>query len=261
MNFSEFLTHEQIEDAPEDKPMAFAYLARIAQSSLRDATSERDETDDWDREFILDARIGFMNTVLILGRSYGIEPFASMQMPRYDKFDYSTHKQFKFDLDHYLGQLMVGNAIRTRRDSVAITADVKSRIRAHVHHIKEHIDKADMSDAKRASLHNKLALFESALEKDRVNVMLVGGMLIGLLSASANVATLADSSSFHKLISNVMKDVGEAKAADDENRKLPPFDPPVVLLPPRREPEATSPREAMTPREDFSADLDDEIPF
>jgi hypothetical protein len=255
MNIFDFLTQEELDDAPEDRALAFTHLVRIAQSRLRIATHELNDRDDDDRERLDDARYGFMNTVVSLGKSLDIEPFKSMDMPRYENFDYGVHRQFRADLDHYMAQLVIGNTIRARGDSVAVSEDVKSRIRAHIHHIKQHIDKAEVSDAKRAALHAKLAAFETALEKDRVNVMVVGGMLIGLLAASANVATLADSPTFQKLVSNVMKDVAEAKAVDDEIRRLPPHDPPIALLPARRN---EPPRPV---REEFSADLDDEIPF
>jgi hypothetical protein len=247
MNIFDFLTQDEIEDAPEDGALAFAYLVRIAQARLTE------------RMRGLDAR-GFMSTVISLGKSYAIEPFAGLEMPRFENFDYNVHRQFKADLDHYMAQLVVGNALRGRRESIRLAPEAKERIRTHLHHIKDHLDKAEITDAKRSMLHAKLAEFEAALEKNRLNVFAAGRVVIEILSLTANVAGLADSATLHKLLSNVMVTVAEAKATDDESRKLPPFAPPPVLLPPRR----SEPKPKKPPREsfeDFSADIDDEIPF
>ena len=65
---------------------------------------------------------------------------------------------------------------------------------------------------------------------------------------------VTESATVHKLLSNLMQTVAEAKAEDDVNRSLPPAEPQPVMLP-------TQAASQKRPREEFSADLDDEIPF
>ena len=64
----------------------------------------------------------------------------------------------------------------------------------------------------------------------------------------------------HKLVATLMVTIGQAKAADEEKRELPPVQRPQPLLPPR-----PADRVVGTARkghgESFPADLDDEIPF
>jgi hypothetical protein len=60
-----------------------------------------------------------------------------------------------------------------------------------------------------------------------------------------------------KLLNNIIQAVGEAKAAEDEARQLIAPTPMKALSAPRAEPAPRSP----PVREEFSADLDDEIPF
>ena len=257
MNVFDFFTQDELDDAPEDSALAFAYLVRIAQAKLNDHTRELDEEDRAQWNVIEEARHGFMNTVVGLGKAYGIEPFSGMDMPRYDDFNVSIHRQFKADLDHYMTQLVVGNSMRTRRDSVKLAPEAKETIRTHLHHIKTHLDRASMPDAKRAVLMKKLAEFEAALEKDRLNLVAVGRVVFEILSVSCNVLALSDSETLKRLMTTVMADVAIAKAVDDEQRRLPPADPPPLMLPPRRE----EPKPKRAQREMFSADLDDEIPF
>jgi hypothetical protein len=255
MNVFDFFTQDELDDAPEDGAQAFAYLVRIAQTRLADRCRALDDEDRIQYSMIEEARYGFMNTVVGLGKSLGVEPFRSMEVPRYDDFNESTHRQLRADIDHYLTQLVVGNARQARRDSIKVAPAVKETIRTHLHHIKVHLDKATMPEAKRATLHAKLAAFETALEKDRLNVLAVGRVVLEILSVSCNVLALADSATLQRLLTTVMVDVAEAKAADDEQRRLPPVEPIQAILPPRRE----EPKRGK--RLDFSADLDDEIPF
>jgi hypothetical protein len=41
-----------------------------------------------------------------------------------------THRQFKADIDHLFAQLLLDNSSRTKRDSVPIPPDLKTRWRA-----------------------------------------------------------------------------------------------------------------------------------
>lgn len=144
-----------------------------------------------------------------------------MEVPRFENFDYSEERQFRADLDHYMAQLVMGNAVRDRRNSIGLSVEAKERIRTHIHHIKDAIDKADIPAGKREALHRKLAEFETALEKSRLNLWATARVMFEILSIAANVVSLADSATFNRLIQNVMTTVAVAKAAEDENRQLP----------------------------------------
>jgi len=261
MNVYDFFTTDELAEAPDDPALAFAQLVRVAQGRLRNATLERDERDEVDREFIEDARLGFISTIVSIAKIYNIARFESVEVPRHEDFNYTVHRQFQADLDHHIAQIVVGTALREKRSSIPISPEAKSRIRSHLHHIKEHLDRAEMTDAKRAALRAKLAEFEAGLEKDRLNLWSVGRVVLEILSVSANVLALSDSPTFQKLLSNLMVTVAVEKAADDENRRLPPIDPLPVTLPPRQLEDLGKQMAKGGPRENSNAGLDEEIPF
>ncbi len=121
--------------------------------------------------------------------------------------------------------------------------------------MRSHIDGADISDSKRAKLHAKLSEFEASLEKDRIPIFNMARVLIEILSISANVVSLTESKTMAKLTGNIMEVFAEAKAADDESRRpLQIGHQEWIALTPKRQ-------ESTSPRESFSADLDDEITF
>ena len=64
MNVFDFFTQNELEEAPEEPALAFAYLVRIAQTKLRERTKDYDEEDRTQWQWIEEARHGFMNTVI-----------------------------------------------------------------------------------------------------------------------------------------------------------------------------------------------------
>jgi hypothetical protein len=246
MSIWAFLTQSEIDEAPDGEE-GFAHLVRIAQERLNQRLEKLDREDNSEWQRIGENEMQFSRTVLRLGKNYDIEPFASMQIPR-TGYNSNEYTEFRAALDDAVADLVLTNAKKLRRDTMIVSADVKEKIRTHLHHIKTHLEKADISDARRAALNRKLAEFEAALDKNRFNFLAAGRVAIEILSLTANGLALADSATLHKLLSGMMQTVAEAKAEDDEKRNLPAPDAPTVMLPAKRE-------------DEFSHDLDDEIPF
>jgi hypothetical protein len=182
-----------------------------------------------------------------------------MVVPPRKGFGSEDFTEFKVDLDHYAAQLLLDNSIRSKRDAVAIEPKIKDRLRQHVHGIKTLIDQADIPEPRRAVLHKRIADFEAALEKPRVNVVTLAKAMVAILASAASVTQLVDSPAMNKLVGTIMVTIGQAKAIDEEKRELPPIQPPQPLLPPRPEDYvAESPKGRGNAS---TASLDDEIPF
>lgn len=104
MNIFDFLTQDEIDNLPDDDPeAAFTSFVRHAQRRLNERTEQLEQENDW--RLIEEARYGFMNVVIAAGKKFEIEPFATLEIPRLEKFSADVHRQFKADLDHYLTQL------------------------------------------------------------------------------------------------------------------------------------------------------------
>lgn len=252
----EILTEEFLAELPDDPQAAFGMVLRRADTYLADALRSVGD-DGW--HIYETAQHTAMNTIIGVAKRYEIEPFASMVVPPRKGFGSEDFTEFKVDLDHYAAQLVLDNSIRGKRDAVMIDPKIKDRLRQHVHGIKTLIDQADIPEPRRAVLHKRIADFEAVLEKPRVNVMILAGVMVGILAGVANVAQLADSQTMQKLVATIMATIGQAKAIDEEKRELPPVQPPQPLLPPRPiHCVAGSPKGRD---KTLSGDLDDEIPF
>ncbi|THD47642.1 MAG: hypothetical protein E7774_04375 [Bradyrhizobium sp.] len=243
-------------ELPDDSRAAFGMVLRRADTYVDEVV--RGSSDDYAGAYACDtARHTAVNTIIASAKRYEIEPFASMTLPPRKGFDFEKFIEFKVDLDHYAAQLALDNSIRSKRDAVAIEPKVKDRLRQHVHGIKTLIDQADMPEPLRAVLHKRIAEFEAALDKPRVNLVALAGTMVMILAGAANVATLLDSPVLQKLVVTIMTTIGEAKAVDEAKRELPPFQPPQALLAPRP-PNFSRPKKAGNPS---TGDLDDDIPF
>lgn len=253
MMIFDFITQEEIEELPDDDPrLAFMTLVKIAQRRLGERTAELDGNDHGAWEQLQEARHAFMNVIIAAAKKYEIEPFASLSVPRIDDFKTDVHRQFKADLDHYITQLVLDNSSRAKRDSVTISPQLRTTIRTYIHHLRQAIDRADdLSEARREILLRKLAEFEAELEKKRLSLMAVTLMAITLLSAPGGLGATAEIAT--KLVTNILRTVGEAKMADDETRRLPSSAAPMAITGPRpKDPELIAPP---------SGGIDDEIPF
>jgi hypothetical protein len=83
----EEITQEELDDLPDDDPQAaFATFVRIAQRRLAQRTEKLDPRNEYDWEPINEARNGFMNVVIAAAKKYGIEPIASIDVPRLQDF-------------------------------------------------------------------------------------------------------------------------------------------------------------------------------
>lgn len=255
MTIFDFVTQAELDDLPEDNHVAFATFIRHALRRLSEATDPIDGSEQEGWRIIEEWRYDFMNVAIAAAKQFEIEPFSTMHVPGVGNFDDTAHRQFKADLDFFMTQLAIDNTIRDRRDSVLLPPASKDRIRNHVHQLKKCIDGAELTDARREALLKKLADFESELEKRRLSLLALSRitlevmMIPGGLWASQQITT--------KLINNVLQAVAEAKVVDDENRKLPPIEPPKKLLSPRP---LTDEKKRPIPAA-FDTDLDDDVPF
>lgn len=254
----QILTEEFLAELPDDAQAAFGMVLRRVDAYLAEALNAVDDSgNNW---YTYEAaQHTAMNTIIAVAKRYEIQPFASMIVPARKGFGSEQFTEFKVDLDHYAAQLLLDNSIRNKRDAVAIGPKIKDRLRQHVHGIKTLIDQADMPEPRRAALHKRITDFEAALETPRVNVVMLGGIMVAILAGAANITQLADSPAMHKLVATIMHTIGEAKAIDDEKRELPPAQSPQPLLPPR--PAGQVPAPSKGRHKPTTADLDDEIPF
>lgn len=253
LNIFDFITQDEIDDLPDDDPQAaFVRFVRIAQRRLGERTTQLDAQDQSGWEELNEARLGFMNVVIAAAKNYEIEPFASLSVPRLKDFGVNDHRQFKADLDHYLTQLLLDNNSRSKRDSVLIPPELKDSIRTYIFHLRKLIETAsDLDEPKRQVLLRRLADFEVELDKKRLNLMAVTILAITLAGAPGALWSSADAA--NKLLTNILRVVGEAKLTDDATRQLPSPAAPMAI---------TGPRPNEVVQRDFGQlNMDDDIPF
>ncbi len=253
MSILNFVNQDQLDELDEDPKIAFMELVNHAQRSLHDQTKHLDEDERGDWQRIEDLRLSFINVVLASAKQFEIEPFVSMEVPNRRQFDMRDYDQFKFDLDHYVTQLVLGNSFRSKADSVEILPKTKDNLRGYVYALRECIEKGKMDDKKREALLKRLDALEKELEKRRVSMMTVARVAFALWAVPG--ATWQSYDVANKLITNLMTNVAEAKEAEDSQKKLPTGQPPKALSPPRKK--IASPFEQAG----GGFESDDEVPF
>ena len=257
MSILNFVNQDQLDDLDDDPKIAFMQLVNHAQRSLSEQTKNLDEDERSDWAKIENLRFSFMNVVLASAKRFEIEPFVSMKVPHRKTFDTRDYDQFKFDLDHYVTQLVIDNSRRSKADSVEILPDSRAKIRSYIAALRECIERANIRDEKkREALLKRLSALESELEKRRVNMMSVARVVFEIWAIPGAAWQSYDVA--NKLLSNLMSSVAEAKATEDEQKGLPAAELPKALSAPRDESMFISDKKTSG---GFADDLNDEMPF
>lgn len=254
MNIFDFVTQDEIENAPtDDTALAFTQLVMHAQRRLRERIRLIAPQDQAEFEEVEDARHGFMNFVLGLSKTLNIKPFSEMDMPRLDKFDTIIHRQFQADLDHYMTQLIIGNSMRDKSNSVRLSSVAKENILKYVNAIRESLSRENIDQSRRDLLMRKLDEFEAEINKGKVSILASSLVILTLLGAPGSISSTYDIIS--RLSTNILQIIAQEKATDDETKRLPIQTTPAALSPPRKteEPNTSGYRQTVN--------LDDEIPF
>ncbi|RCS25252.1 hypothetical protein DUT91_00005 [Phyllobacterium salinisoli] len=257
MQIFDFINKDELNELPEDESTAFLEFVRIARLRLQTRLGELDPQDEHDSDIAHDARHGFVNVVTATARRLHIEPFASMDVPRVKDLTYEDYRQFIADVDHYMTQMLFDGRGASRRETVGLSDDAKTKIRSKLFHLREALENSGYDERTRARLRVRLDEFEKELEKNRINIGAVAWVALEILVAPGALMGTYDASV--KLINQIMRIVGEEKISEDERRRLPPVESPAALMPPRTE-EKKKNLETDFGR-GFSRDLDGEIPF
>lgn len=250
MMIFDFITPED-----DDPQSAFTQFVEISRRRLMEKVDKTtDDEAGWHQRN--EAEHGFMNVVIAAAKRFEIEPLTSLSVPRATKFNSDTYRDFRSDLDHYLTQLLLSNSARAKRDSVLVSTELKSTIRTYVYHLRELIEKDEyLGEAKKRVLLKHLADFEKSLERKRLNLLSVTLLAITILGAPGALWGSADAA--NKLLTNILRVVGEAKIADDVVRQLPSTAPSLAITGPR-------PAEIAggdSGRKSIRREMDDDIPF
>ena len=137
-------------------------------------------------------------------------------------------------MDYLLVQLQLDDSIRSRRYSVEILPTTKDKIRNYIKALRECIEKSNLTDAKKDSLLHKLDDLESELEKKRLSVLAVALVALQLMAIPGEMWHSAEIT--HKLVDQIMANVGQSQVVEHESRRLPATEPPKAIEAPRKGP-------------------------
>ena len=256
MEITEFFDDEDIEGAPADDTGTFVYYARLAGDKLNERVEGlRDIQEDW--TFLNEARLAFHNYILAIGDTYNVAPFNEPTHIEVENYANKEWRAFKNVFDRRMATLIHTKMRASRSDGFLLTENAKKGIRTQLSGLRKYIAESDLPDKTKKKLLAKVDEFETALHGRTMNMAVVHAFAGGIMAYLANAATIADSAGVHKLLNGVFHVAEEAAEATQEIVALMASKPPLQITGPK--PSART--QPAGPRESFSADLDDEIPF
>lgn len=252
MSILDFVSEEELQDLDEDPRVAFMSLVSIARKSLRDKLKPYDQDDERNYHYIQDIRHSFFNCILAAAKTFEIEPFLSMDLPRRSKLSTDDFQDLSADLDHYVTQLMLHNSSRARNDSVSLTSESRDAISKYVNGLRDCITKSKLSDNRKKALQKKLDEFEKELRKNRMSYVSMARIVVEVLAVPG--ALWATGDVVGKLTNNIIHVVAQQRGSELETKKLDSPPEMKALLPPRKDYVSKENRKS-------NYDLDEDIPF
>lgn len=256
------ITAEEEDALPEDDDaLAFITKERICRDEMNRLLGSYGINDDYTEVWI-----EYVVQVRAAAVAYGIGD-EMIQMPA--TLDQDSFRKF-YGGAVTLSATMSRQAKRDREGAtVVLTEGEKARLRKRLDELKTALEGSSLSEKLKANLRKRLEGFEKELSNERSNISRIivaaslvatavgggSGVLLDRLEKAEDVII-----KLPETLDAVLQITGKAKTEDIERQP----EQKALPAPPKAITHANPTREqplAFGPREDFSADLDDEIPF
>ena len=254
MHVQDLLDPMDWENLPEDPDAAFARVVRLSEGPaaekldrLRDLAQQND-----DYTALRNAQYSYMNSLLGLSKGFEVPFFENYQIPNSHNFDESTFRAFQADLSHFTAQVKGRTVRRNQQLSIGFSERSADSVRGYLHHLKLAVGAADLSEAKRKDLQDRLIQFEVILNgKRRLNILEVTLLAMEIMAIPGGLWASGEvgSALAHKLI----QAVAEEKAEEVERAAVQVSSAKPLAIP--------APKNAEAPKRRESYDLNDDIPF
>jgi hypothetical protein len=167
-------------------------------------------------------------------------------------FEYSEYQTFQVHLAGIVAKVRLQKNLVAKPHSVELGHVSRAKIRQEVDQLRTYIASADLTDAKRTALNDKLDELLIELDHRRLSfarTMAIAASIMGVVGGSAGA--IAAAPKIPAGIAYIMGIIGQDKDKEDlEVKRLAP--------PPRAIP---APAARVVPFGGFADDLDDDVPF
>lgn len=211
---TETLISEEVwAEAPSDSKEAFIYIVSNAQKALKKILEDDNGNGAWPHE---KWRNQYIVEVVALSEELGIEglPNATSAISTPGSKD-----AFDANLALVFTRIKASNRSIYQADSVALRTTTKQRIRSQIEILRDLINRSNLSDTLRESLHKKVNDVEKELDRRRSNlrpIWILAGS-IGTVGA-LTISTLADLPAALESIEQITTLVNGDRASEENSR-------------------------------------------
>lgn len=237
-----YVSREEMADLPADPEEAFVVLEEMARGRYRDECRSLGEEDS-----SIPMKHRYMSTVLPAAQFYDIDALMFWSRPtEKELWSHDYYDRFMDDVDYCVSELKLRIITRARQHSVALDADAKTKLRQMLSHIRETVDKLDISVAKKEALFKRINALQDEIDRDRTRYQAFAALIIEACDDTGEAAKRLEP--VVRLVERIGSALGIAKRIEDAQPKFPPRKEPKRIEPPNK-------------KNGFNRSIDDEIPF
>jgi len=254
MNESSKRKRIDYDNLPDDPHQAFVYLEGEFRDRMEAVMDDHMNAHEYNH-YITE----YANQVIAAAQALEIDDL-NIWMAKLPIEDQRDQRQFRYSVDSLVTRLAVSRAVRVKTYSVPLDDATKAKLRRLVGQIRTTLDKLDIEERKRESLHAKLTVFASEIDMNRTRFDAYAAFVLDVASTSNEAVEKIEP--LRKLVDSISNVFGKAAEVLQSFQRL---------AAPAKPKQITGPSPAPTPSRpsgsgpsweaDKGGDLDDEIPF
>jgi hypothetical protein len=250
----QYIKQIELDAMPLEPRARFVAIYELANERFDEEIASIDGREDWHR--IETARVRFAATMIGFAKSLGIHEVAKADFPAIRNAQAEAFESFELNLGHVTAQYMTDTSMMANLESVELRGSARERLQVLAAAMREQVETLDLTSERKDVLRRHIEAFERELLGGRLSLVALAKLAVGISLAVGGLAQGAVA--FLELHDRLVRAVAEEKNIQDHERvavlQLISIDRPAATL-------AISDNRPPGPRESFSADLDDEIPF
>ena len=241
------ITDEELSELPEDPELAFVQFESIMRKRTEGAIEDVMQTQfgsstPLKREYI--------NRVLAAATEFDVETLRNWSIPSPTEDADRYYESLTSAVDHYTTKIRIRNAPRSRKKSVGLDGNSKTKIHHYIDQIRTVIQEAELPEAKREALFAKLNALAAEVDKGRTTLQSLTDVWLAISGAIGEGFKKMEPA--RRCIDSIANLMGKAKEAEENLPSLPAGSTAKRIEGPAKR----LPAPPANP-----ADVDDEIPF
>lgn len=248
---SDSLIEDEFINRPEDDELAFLHYEKIFRNKLDQHLENLADSDSGRYQNSYNHFVQtYLNNVLSAVSALEVDVLRMWVNNPNDATNPEYFQRVQYDIDSAVVLIKVRHALASRKASIKLDADTRSKIRDYISKIKTTIESIELPISRKEALLKRLNEFSAEVDRDRTKFEAIGALVVEAATITGKAE--AKLRPIRKWLDSITGLMRAASGLEEPHGRL--------SAPPKRIPGPTKEPASTSPKQEFPS-LDDDIPF